>query len=51
MLPLFQIMMPANASNFFKEIMKIAAFDFYDLGDIIHTHFKIEPTEPINGNF
>lgn len=36
MMPLFQIVMPSNAGMFFKQIMQIAAFDFYDFGDIIH---------------
>ena len=28
--------MPSNAGMFFKQVMQIAAFDFYDFGDIIH---------------
>ena len=31
--------------------MEIAAFDFYDFGDIIHELFKILPTNPIDANF
>ena len=31
--------------------MEIAAFDFFEFGDIIHTHLKIEPTDPIDSNF
>ena len=32
-------------------MMEIAAFDFYDFGDIIHEHFEIEETDPIDANF
>ena len=39
MMPLFQISMPSNAGIFFKEIMAIAAFDFYDFSDVIHDNF------------
>jgi len=38
MMPLFKIEMPANAGIFFKHVMEIAAFDFYDFGDIIHEY-------------
>ena len=31
--------------------MEIAAFDFYDFGDIIHSVFGIVPTDPIDINF
>ena len=50
-MPLFKIEMPANAGMFFKHVMEIAAFDFYDFGDIIHENMKIEPTDPIDANF
>ena len=43
--------MPANAGMFFRTIMSIAAFDFYDFTDIIHNLFNLEPTEPIDNNF
>ncbi len=48
MMPLFKIEMPANAGIFFKHVMEIAAFDFYDFGDIIHEHMQIEPTDPLD---
>lgn len=51
MMPLFKIQMPANASNFFTQIMAIAAFDFYDFTDIIHDIFALEPTESFSSNF
>lgn len=50
-MPLFQISMPSNAGLFFKEIMSIAAFDFYDFSDVIHDNFQISPTDPIDTNF
>ena len=31
--------------------MEIAAFDFYDFGDIIHTLFGIVPTDAYNSKF
>ena len=31
--------------------MEIAAFDFYDFGDIIHSIFGIVPTDPVDANF
>ena len=43
--------MPANAGTFFSHVMEIAAFDFYDFGDIIYDKMNIEPTDPIDSNF
>lgn len=43
--------MPANAGLFFRSIMQVAAFDFYDITDIVHNSFSLEPTEPIDQNF
>ena len=51
MMPLFKISMPANAGLFFRQIMSIAAFDFYDFGDVIHKYFNIAQTDSININF
>lgn len=51
MMPLFQISMPSNAGLFFKQVMEIAAFDFYDFTDIILDLFEIEATDPIDNNF
>ena len=48
MMPLFQIQLPANAGMFFRSVMEIAAFDFYDFTDIIHELFQIEGTDPID---
>jgi len=35
MLPLFKISLPANASEFFKTMMKIAMFDYIDTGPYV----------------
>lgn len=51
MMPLFVITMPANAGLFFRSLMEIAAFDFYDFSDIVHDLFQIEETEAIDANF
>ena len=50
-MPLFRITMPANAALFFRSLMEIAAFDFYDFSDIVHELLQIEPTEAIDVNF
>jgi len=49
--PLFLIQLPGNASVFFKELMRIAAFDIIELNDQLDWFFGLEPTEPINSNF
>lgn len=36
LLPLMKVQLPANAAIFFKSIFQIAAFDFYDMNDILH---------------
>lgn len=36
MMPLFEVQMPSNANMFFRQVMQIAAFDFYDFSDIVH---------------
>lgn len=51
MMPLFQVVLPANAGLFFKAVMSIAAFDFYDFTDAVHMLFEVEPTDPIDSHF
>lgn len=51
MMPLFQITMPANAGLFFRSLMEIAAFDFYDFSDFVHDLFQVEPKETTDLNF
>lgn len=36
--------MPSNASIFFKNIMSIASFDFFDTDEVVHNWFSIMPT-------
>ena len=31
--------------------MSIAAFDFYDVQDIVHDTFNLPPTDPVNEQF
>ena len=50
-MPLFNIILPSNCGIFFRQVMEIASFDFYDFGDIIHENFKIEETEPVSDGF
>ena len=48
MMPLFCVVMPANAKDFFKMILQIAAFDFIDLTEFYSNLFNIELTEAID---
>ena len=50
-MPLFNIILPSNCGIFFRQVMEIASFDFYDFGDIIHENFKIQETEPVSDGF
>ena len=51
MMPLFKVQMPANAAIFFRNVMEIAAFDFYEFDDFILENFALEPLDPIDANF
>ena len=52
LVPLFKIILPANAATFFKKLMEIAAFDFIEniepLSWLVGTGTS---SEPVNGNF
>ena len=50
-MPLFFVILPINATVLFKGIFSIAAFDFYDMGDIIHDLLDVEASDPFNINF
>ena len=51
-MPLFQIILPANAAGFFNILMEIAAFDFLGSVDMVSWILPdLEETEPINNNF
>ena len=51
MLPLFTIVLPANARSFFAKVMTIAAFDFYESSDVVHETFAIPEAKNMNPNF
>ena len=51
MLPLCKVNLPANAAKFFNSIFQIAAFDFYDLNEIIDSLLDLEVTDPLTPNF
>ncbi len=36
--------MPSNASIFFKNIMSIASFDFFDIDEVVHNWLSIKPS-------
>ena len=43
--------MPANASVFFLNLMTIAAFDFYEIGEDVNRWLDLDPTDPVSQNF
>jgi len=51
LLPLFDIKLPANAGVFFRQLMKIVAFDYLEIGDWINEALDLEPTEAVNSNY
>lgn len=51
MMPMFQIQMTSNVSIFFRNIMAIAAFDFFDIDEYVHDSFDIKPTEAVDVKF
>ena len=52
LIPLFQIILPANAAGFFNILMEIAAFDFLGSIDMVSWILPdLEETDPINNNF
>jgi len=48
MLPLLKANLPANAGMVFKELAKIAAFDYYDIAQYTDVWLELEPTDPVN---
>jgi hypothetical protein len=46
LLGLMDVQMPANAQTFFKLIVDIASFDFFDTEDIINGALRLEEKEP-----
>jgi len=51
LLPLMKVTLPENAQTFFQSIFQIAAFDFYDTNDLLHSLLDIPETEPYNESF
>jgi len=50
-LPLCKVDLPASAAKFYNTIFQIAAFDIYDLGDIIDSLLDLEETDPLTESF
>lgn len=51
MMPLFDVVMPANAQFLFNQIMYIAAFNYVELDGPINKLLHLNHTEPLNQNF
>ena len=51
MMPLFLVILPANAGMFFAEMMKIAAFEVFDTKPYLDSYLHLDPTDPVNANF
>ena len=50
-LPLMKVILPVSASQFFQQINAVAAFEFYDIGDILLETLQLEPTDPLSDGF
>ena len=48
MLPLLNVSLPANAGMVFRELAKIAAFDYIEISDFVDEFLELEPTDPVN---
>lgn len=51
LLPLFNVLMPANAAYFFSFIMLIASFDIFPVEEYYDDWFGMEPVDPLDQNF
>jgi len=51
LMPLFKVLMPANASLFFAQMMAIAAFDLIETGPYLDVLLNLPPSDPVNSNF
>jgi len=51
LLPLFEINLPANAGLFFRQLMSIAAFEFFEIGEFTNSLLDLEPTSPVDENY
>jgi len=50
-LPLFNVMMPANAGMFYNKLTALAIFDVFDMSILTTKLFDIVPTDPVNMKF
>ena len=50
-LPLFDVSFPANSQRVFDRLSKIAAFDFFEIGDHVNRFLDLQPTEPVNEKY
>jgi len=51
LLPLFKINLPANAGIFFRQLMSIAAFEFFEIGEFTNSVLGMEATSPVDENY
>jgi len=51
LMPLFKVIIPANASLFFAQMMAIAAFDLIETGPYLDVLLNLPPSDPLNSNF
>ena len=51
MIPLCAVIFPINFVQFIAGIHEVAAFDFYETGELWEEYLKIDSTEPYNANF
>lgn len=50
-MPILDVSLPANLSRVFDTLTKIAAFDIYEIGELVEQSLKLESLEPINEKF
>ena len=48
LLPLLKPGMPANTGMFFNQLASIAAFDIFEMGELIDELLSLMPTDPVN---
>jgi len=49
--PLFDVTLPGNAKIFYQALMKIAAFEMFEIGDTVNELLSLEPTGAVNDNY
>ena len=48
LMPLYNAMIPANVSMYFNQMMEIASFEIYEIGEPLNALLGIEAQEPQN---